>query len=132
MGISVQVPSKPLPKNVRALPLPDFPRALIGAFWRGKKTALLDAFLDMVRDARPGIDLNRAHFQDRNGWTSDKGAVFPPPHVFTALWRSNCLDGSDQELLLWAEKQQLEISHGFVTAIFESGREKETVTNDCG
>jgi hypothetical protein len=29
--------------------LPDFPRALIGAFWRGKKTALLDAFLDMIR-----------------------------------------------------------------------------------
>jgi DNA-binding transcriptional LysR family regulator len=49
VGLSVQVPSKPLPKNVRALPLPDFPRALIGAFWRGKKTALLDAFLDMVR-----------------------------------------------------------------------------------
>jgi DNA-binding transcriptional LysR family regulator len=49
VGLSVQVPSKPLPKNVRALPLPDFPRALIGAFWRGKKTALLDAFLDMAR-----------------------------------------------------------------------------------
>ena len=49
IGVSVQVPSKPLPKNVRALPLPDFPRAVIGAFWRGKKTALLDAFLDMAR-----------------------------------------------------------------------------------
>ena len=49
VGLSVQVPSKPLLKNVRALPLPDFPRALIGAFWRGKKTALLDAFLDMAR-----------------------------------------------------------------------------------
>jgi DNA-binding transcriptional LysR family regulator len=49
VGVTVQIPSKPLPKNVRALPLPDFPRALIGAFWRGKKTALLDAFLDMAR-----------------------------------------------------------------------------------
>ena len=49
MGLSVLVPSKGLPKNVRALPLHDFPRAVIGAFWRGKKTALLDAFLDMTR-----------------------------------------------------------------------------------
>jgi DNA-binding transcriptional LysR family regulator len=49
VGLSVLVPSKVLPKNVRALPLPEFPRALIGAFWRGKKTALLDAFLDMAR-----------------------------------------------------------------------------------
>ena len=43
------VPGKPLPKNVRALPLQDFPPALIGALWRGKNTPLLDAFLDMAR-----------------------------------------------------------------------------------
>jgi DNA-binding transcriptional LysR family regulator len=49
IGVSVHIPAKPLPKNVRALPLPDFPRAIIGATWRGKKTALLDAFLDMAR-----------------------------------------------------------------------------------
>ena len=49
VGLSVKVPSKILPANVRTLPLPDFPSALIGAFWRGKKTVLLDAFLDMVR-----------------------------------------------------------------------------------
>jgi len=49
IGVSVQVPGKPLPKNVRSLPLPDFPPAVIGALWRGKKTALLDAFLDMAR-----------------------------------------------------------------------------------
>jgi DNA-binding transcriptional LysR family regulator len=49
VGLSVLVPAKGLPKNVRALPLDDFPRAVIGAFWRGKKTALLDAFLDMTR-----------------------------------------------------------------------------------
>jgi hypothetical protein len=49
VGLSVLVPSKGLSKNVRALPLDDFPRAVIGAFWRGKKTALLDAFLDMTR-----------------------------------------------------------------------------------
>jgi DNA-binding transcriptional LysR family regulator len=49
IGVSVQVPVKTLPKNVRALPLPDFPHANIGATWRGKKSALLDAFLDMAR-----------------------------------------------------------------------------------
>ncbi len=49
IGLSVSVPGKPLPKNVRALPLADFPKALIGALWRGKNTPLLDAFLDMAR-----------------------------------------------------------------------------------
>ena len=49
IGLSVAVPGKPLPKNVRALPLPDFPAALVGALWRGKHTPLLDAFLDMAR-----------------------------------------------------------------------------------
>jgi DNA-binding transcriptional LysR family regulator len=49
VGVSVQVPAKPWSKNVRALPLTDFPRAQIGAMWRGKKTAWLDAFLDMAR-----------------------------------------------------------------------------------
>jgi DNA-binding transcriptional LysR family regulator len=49
IGLSVSVPGKPLLKNVRALPLPDFPGALIGALWRGKNTPLLDAFLDMAR-----------------------------------------------------------------------------------
>lgn len=49
IGLSVSVPGKPLMKNVRALPLKDFPKALIGALWRGKNTPLLDAFLDMAR-----------------------------------------------------------------------------------
>jgi DNA-binding transcriptional LysR family regulator len=49
IGLSVSVPNKPLIKNVRALPLSDFPKALIGALWRGKNTPLLDAFLDMAR-----------------------------------------------------------------------------------
>jgi len=38
-----------LPANVRMLPLPDFPPALIGALWRGKSTPLLAAFLEMAR-----------------------------------------------------------------------------------
>ena len=49
IGLSVSIPGKPLLKNVRALPLADFPKALIGALWRGKNTPLLDAFLDMAR-----------------------------------------------------------------------------------
>jgi len=49
IGLSVNVPGKPPIKNVRALPLNDFPKALIGALWRGKNTPLLDAFLDMAR-----------------------------------------------------------------------------------
>ena len=49
VGLSVAVPKKTLPAKVKALPLKDFPPALIGALWRGKKTPLLDAFLDMAR-----------------------------------------------------------------------------------
>jgi DNA-binding transcriptional LysR family regulator len=49
VGLSVAVPKKPLPPNVRALPLKGFPPALIGALWRGKRTPLLDAFLDMAK-----------------------------------------------------------------------------------
>jgi DNA-binding transcriptional LysR family regulator len=49
IGLSVNVPGKPLLKNVRALPLAGFATALVGALWRGKNTPLLDAFLDMAR-----------------------------------------------------------------------------------
>jgi DNA-binding transcriptional LysR family regulator len=49
IGLSVSVPGRPLLKNVRELPLADFPKALVGALWRGKNTPLLDAFLDMAR-----------------------------------------------------------------------------------
>lgn len=49
IGLGVAVPKRTLPANVRALPLDDFPPALIGALWRGKNTPLLAAFLDMAR-----------------------------------------------------------------------------------
>jgi len=49
IGLGVVVPKRPLPANVRVLPLKDFPPALIGALWRGKNTPLLAAFLDMAR-----------------------------------------------------------------------------------
>jgi DNA-binding transcriptional LysR family regulator len=49
LGLSVAVPQKKLPENVRVLPLKDFPPVLIGVLWRGKNTPLQDAFLDMAR-----------------------------------------------------------------------------------
>jgi DNA-binding transcriptional LysR family regulator len=49
IGVSVSVPGKALPKNMRALALPDFPGVVVGALWRGKKSPLLEAFLDMAK-----------------------------------------------------------------------------------
>ena len=49
IGMSVLVPGRALPENVRALALKDFPPAQIGALWRGKNTPLLDTFLDVVK-----------------------------------------------------------------------------------
>ena len=49
LGLSVAVPKKKLPENVRVLPLKGFPPVLIGVLWRGKNTPLQDAFLDMAR-----------------------------------------------------------------------------------
>jgi DNA-binding transcriptional LysR family regulator len=45
IGVAVDLPQKPLPENVRALPLPGFPPLVIGALWRGKTTPVMDAFL---------------------------------------------------------------------------------------
>jgi DNA-binding transcriptional LysR family regulator len=45
IGVGVVIPKKPLPANVRALPLKDFPPVVIGAMWRGKPTPLVEAFL---------------------------------------------------------------------------------------
>jgi len=45
IGVAVAVPKKMPPPNVRPLPLPGFPPAIIGALWRGRKTPLLQAFL---------------------------------------------------------------------------------------
>ena len=49
LGLSVAVPKKKLPENVRVLALKDFPPVLIGVLWRGKNTPLQDTFLDMAR-----------------------------------------------------------------------------------
>jgi DNA-binding transcriptional LysR family regulator len=46
IGLSVQVPNTKLLPTVRGLPLPDFAPVVVGALWRGKTSALLQAFLD--------------------------------------------------------------------------------------
>jgi DNA-binding transcriptional LysR family regulator len=45
IGLSVAVPKKSFPPQVRALPLTGFPLITIGALWRGKKSLLVEAFL---------------------------------------------------------------------------------------
>jgi DNA-binding transcriptional LysR family regulator len=49
IGVSVSVPGRRLPDNVKSLSLKDFPPVVVGALWRGKKTPLMEAFLDMAR-----------------------------------------------------------------------------------
>jgi DNA-binding transcriptional LysR family regulator len=49
IGVSVQVPKARLSPNVRAVPLLDFPPVVLGAMWRGKTSALVQAFLDEMQ-----------------------------------------------------------------------------------
>jgi hypothetical protein len=46
IGVSISIPKKSLPPNVRTLPLNGFPPVVIGALWRGRKTPLIETFLD--------------------------------------------------------------------------------------
>ena len=48
-GVSVQVPEARLSPSVRAVPLPDFAPVVLGAIWRGKTSALVQAFLDEMQ-----------------------------------------------------------------------------------
>jgi DNA-binding transcriptional LysR family regulator len=49
IGLSVALPKNSLSPKVRALPLPEFRPALIGAMWRGKMTPLLAAFMEEAK-----------------------------------------------------------------------------------
>jgi DNA-binding transcriptional LysR family regulator len=49
IGMSAVFPNARISSNVRVIPLPDFPPVIIGALWRGKKTPLLQAFLDEMQ-----------------------------------------------------------------------------------
>jgi DNA-binding transcriptional LysR family regulator len=49
IGLSVRVPKPNLPSGVRALPLQEFEPVVMGALWRGRPNALLQAFLDEIQ-----------------------------------------------------------------------------------
>jgi DNA-binding transcriptional LysR family regulator len=51
VGLSVLVPKATLPENVRAIPLSEaeFGSVQVGALWRGKRSALLEVFLDELQ-----------------------------------------------------------------------------------
>jgi DNA-binding transcriptional LysR family regulator len=49
IGLSVQVPGGAVLPNLRVIPLPDFAPVVMGALWRGKTSALLQAFLDEMQ-----------------------------------------------------------------------------------
>ena len=49
VSVSVAIPKKTLPAKVRALPLKSFPPVVIGAWWRGRKTSLLEMFLSEAK-----------------------------------------------------------------------------------
>ncbi len=46
VGLSIAVPKKILSPGVRLLPLPGFPPVVIGGIWRGRKTPLIEKFLE--------------------------------------------------------------------------------------
>ena len=49
IGVSAAIPKKSLPPKLRALTLEGFPPVTIGALWRGRKTPLLQTFLDELQ-----------------------------------------------------------------------------------
>jgi DNA-binding transcriptional LysR family regulator len=49
IGLSLEIPNTVLPPEVRPVILPEFPTMTIGALWRGKITALGQAFLDELQ-----------------------------------------------------------------------------------
>jgi DNA-binding transcriptional LysR family regulator len=49
IGLSVQVPKARISPNVRVVPLPGFDPVIMGALWRGKPSALLEAFLNELQ-----------------------------------------------------------------------------------
>jgi DNA-binding transcriptional LysR family regulator len=49
IGLSVAVPGRRFPAGIRVLPLPDFPKVVIGALWRGRLTVITEALLAELR-----------------------------------------------------------------------------------
>ena len=49
IGLSAAIPKKIFSPKVRVLPLAGFPPVVIGALWRGRRTPLLEAFLEEMQ-----------------------------------------------------------------------------------
>lgn len=49
IGLFVKIPTTKLHKDIRMLPLPDFPPVSFGALWKGRPTPIMQAFLDEAR-----------------------------------------------------------------------------------
>lgn len=45
LGLSVAIPGRAVPASLRSMPLPGFPKIVVGAMWRGKLSAVASAFL---------------------------------------------------------------------------------------
>jgi DNA-binding transcriptional LysR family regulator len=50
IGLFLDIPPTKLHRQVRSLPLPDFPPVLFGAMWRGKRTPIIEAFVKATKD----------------------------------------------------------------------------------
>lgn len=55
IGLSVELPRSPLPKNIRPLPLKGFPALVIGALWVGKLSPVAENFLKMTQKAAKSL-----------------------------------------------------------------------------
>ncbi len=49
IGLFVKLPTTKLHKDIRMLPLPDFPPVSFGALWKGRPTPIMQAFLEEAR-----------------------------------------------------------------------------------
>ena len=48
IGVAAQIPGVPILPQARVVPLPDFPKIGVGALWRGKPSALVQTFIDLL------------------------------------------------------------------------------------
>jgi DNA-binding transcriptional LysR family regulator len=49
IGLFVKIPVTKTHKDIRMLPLPDFPPVAFGALWKGRPTPIMQAFLEEAR-----------------------------------------------------------------------------------
>lgn len=48
IGVAAQIPGVPILPQARVVPLHDFPKVPVGALWRGKPSALVQTFVDLL------------------------------------------------------------------------------------